>query len=86
MAAKYFLAKTDPETYSFNDFEKEKKTVWDGVKNAQALQAIRAMEKGDLVFIYHSVKDAAVVGLARSPRRRVQTRKTPNWLWWIWNS
>jgi predicted RNA-binding protein with PUA-like domain len=65
MAVKYFLAKTDPETYSLIDFEAEKKTVWDGVKNAQALQAIRAMSKGDMVFVYHSVKEAAVVGLAR---------------------
>jgi len=61
----WYLAKTDPETYSVDDLEKEEKTVWDGVKNPQALRAVRAMQKGDTVFIYHSGKDAAVVGLAR---------------------
>jgi predicted RNA-binding protein with PUA-like domain len=61
----WYLAKTDPETYSLDDLEKEKRTVWDGVRNPQALRALRAMEKGDRVFIYHTGKDAAVVGLAR---------------------
>jgi len=61
----YFLAKTDPETYSIDQFEKEKKTVWDGVKNPQALRAIRDMHPGDRVFMYHSGGDSAVVGLAQ---------------------
>ena len=61
----WYLAKTDPETYSLADLEREKKTVWDGVKNPQALRAVRTMKKGDRVFIYHTGKDAAVVGLAR---------------------
>ena len=61
----YFLAKTDPETYSIGQFEKEKKTVWDGVKNPQAVRAIREMKPGDKVFIYHSGGLSAVVGLAR---------------------
>jgi predicted RNA-binding protein with PUA-like domain len=61
----YFLAKTDPETYSIDRFEKEKKTVWDGVKNPQALRAIRDMRPGDRVFMYHSGGDSAVVGLAQ---------------------
>jgi predicted RNA-binding protein with PUA-like domain len=64
MPHQYYLAKTDPETYSFDQFEKEKRTVWDGVRNAQALQAIRAIKKNDRVFIYHSQSDAAIVGLA----------------------
>ncbi|GER91475.1 hypothetical protein KDW_56370 [Dictyobacter vulcani] len=46
----YFLAKTDPETYSIEQFAQDKETVWDGVRSAQALQAIRAMRPGDLVF------------------------------------
>jgi len=60
----YFLAKTDPETYSIDNFEKEKKTVWDGIRNPQALRAIREMRPGDRVFIYHSQGEAAIVGLA----------------------
>src|SRR5437867_3933721 len=60
----YFLAKTDPETYSIEDLEKDRKTVWDGVRNPQALRAIREMRPGDRVFIYHSMGESAVMGLA----------------------
>ncbi|MDQ6662960.1 MAG: EVE domain-containing protein [Acidobacteriota bacterium] len=63
---KYFLAKTDPESYSVDQFEAEHRTIWDGVRNAQALRAIREMHAGDRVFIYHSLKgDAGIVGLAK---------------------
>ena len=62
---KYFLAKTDPETYSIDMLEREGQTVWDGVRNPQALRAIREMRLGDRVFIYHSMGNAAIVGLAR---------------------
>ena len=60
----YFLAKTDPETYSLEQLERDGQTVWDGVKNPQALRAIRDMKTGDRVFIYHSMSDAAIVGVA----------------------
>src|SRR4051812_47802331 len=60
----YFLAKTDPETYSIENLEKDGKTVWDGVRNPQALRAIREMKPGDKVFVYHSQGEAAIVGLA----------------------
>jgi len=62
---KYFLAKTDPETYSIDQLEKDKRTTWDGVNNPQAVRAIREMRPGDKVFIYHSGGLSAVVGLAR---------------------
>ena len=61
----YFLAKTDPETYSIDDLARDHKTVWDGVRNAQALRAIREMRTGDKVFIYHSQGEAAILGLAK---------------------
>jgi predicted RNA-binding protein with PUA-like domain len=60
----YFLAKTDPDTYSIDDLEREKKTVWDGVTNAQAVRAIREMRPGDRVFIYHSGGVSGILGLA----------------------
>lgn len=60
----YFLAKTDPETYSLDDLAREVRTTWDGVRNPTALLAIRAMRPGDTVLIYHSQGQAAVVGLA----------------------
>lgn len=61
----YFLAKTDPETYSIDDLERQKRTLWDGVTNPQAVRAIREMRPGDKVFIYHSGGESGVVGLAR---------------------
>ena len=61
----YFLAKTDPETYSIEQLEKEKTTTWDGVNNPQAVRAIREMKPGDKVFIYHSGGLSAVVGMAK---------------------
>ena len=61
---KYFLAKTDPETYSLSDLEREKKTAWDGVTNPQAVRAIREMKPNDRIFIYHSGGESAIVGLA----------------------
>ena len=60
----YFLAKTDPDTYSLDDLEREKKTAWDGVTNPQAVRAIRYMRPGDRVFVYHSGGVSGVVGLA----------------------
>jgi predicted RNA-binding protein with PUA-like domain len=61
----YFLAKTDPETYSIDDLKREGKTVWDGVRNPTAVEHIKTMKPGDTVIIYHSQADKAVVGLAR---------------------
>ena len=61
----YFLAKTDPETYSIDNLEHDKVTVWDGVRHPQALHAIQAMHPDDDVLIYHSQGEAAIVGLAR---------------------
>lgn len=61
---RYFLAKTDPETYSIDDLDREKKTVWDGVTNPQAVRAIRDMRPGDHVLIYHSGGVSGIVGLA----------------------
>jgi predicted RNA-binding protein with PUA-like domain len=61
---KYFLAKSEPSVYSIDDLERDKKTVWDGVTNPQAVRAIRSMKAGDRVFVYHSGGVSAIVGLA----------------------
>jgi predicted RNA-binding protein with PUA-like domain len=61
-----FLVKSDPETYGLDELEKDGTTRWDGVKNPVAQKHLRAMAKGDDVFIYHSGEDKAVVGLARA--------------------
>jgi predicted RNA-binding protein with PUA-like domain len=61
----YFLAKTDPDTYSIDDFIKEKVTLWDGVHNYQAVNVIKSWKPGDYVFIYHSMGQAKIVGLSK---------------------
>lgn len=60
-----WLLKTEPTTYSIADLAKEKRTTWDGVKNAAALINLRKMAVGDQVFIYHTGDEKAVVGVAR---------------------
>ena len=60
----YFLAKTEPSTYSIDNLEKEKLTLWDGVHNYEAINYIKTMKPGDMVYIYHSMKDKKIVGLA----------------------
>ena len=67
----FFLAKTDPATYSIDDLERDGTTEWDGVRNPAAVNAIKAMQPGDIVFICHSQGESAVVGMAEvvSPPR-----------------
>jgi len=60
----YWLLKTEPTVYSFSDLEREKKTIWDGVASNPALKHLRAMKKGDEVFIYHTGDETAIVGIA----------------------
>ena len=60
----YFLAKTDPDTYSLADFENEGETLWDGVHNNAAMLFIQKMKPGDHVYIYESMTTKAIVGLA----------------------
>lgn len=60
----YWLLKTDADTYSFGDLQREGRTIWDGVRNYQARNNIRSMRLGDIALIYHSVTDKCVVGIA----------------------
>ena len=62
--ANYWILKTEPSSYSFDDLERDTSTVWDGVKNAVALKNIRAMRKGDEALIYHTGGEKSAVGLA----------------------
>ena len=59
-----WLVKEEPETYSFEQFLKDKTTVWAGVKNPVAQRNLREMKKGDRVFFYHTGKEKAIVGTA----------------------
>jgi predicted RNA-binding protein with PUA-like domain len=61
----YWLVKTEPETYSFDDLVRDKKTVWDGVRNFQARSNMKKMEAGDEVFVYHTGDEKSVIGIAK---------------------
>lgn len=77
----YFLAKTDPGTYSIADLERDQETVWDGVRNALALRAIQNMRPGDNVLIYHSGGESAIVGLARvTSEPRPDPQESKSWI------
>lgn len=64
----YWLVKTEPDTYSWDNLVKDKTTVWDGVRNFQARAHLKAMKKGDRVFIYHTGDEKAIVGLGKVAR------------------
>jgi predicted RNA-binding protein with PUA-like domain len=64
----FWLVKQEPETYSWSDFVKDKRTSWTGVRNFSARNSLRAMHQGDDVFFYHSGAEKAVVGLAKVTR------------------
>ncbi len=59
----YWLMKSEPDEYGWDDLVAEKEGIWDGVKNAQASNNLKAMKKGDHVFFYHSRQGLEVVGI-----------------------
>ncbi|MGH7831480.1 MAG: EVE domain-containing protein [Candidatus Binatia bacterium] len=63
-----WLFKTEPSAYSFPQLQKDKQTVWDGVKNNLALKHLAQIKKGDVVLIYHTGEEKAAVGIARATR------------------
>jgi predicted RNA-binding protein with PUA-like domain len=64
--ANRWLFKTEPSVYSYQQLEKDKKTIWDGVKNNLALKNLNDIEKGDQILIYHTGDEKAAVGVARA--------------------
>ena len=76
----YWLVKQEPEKHSFDDLTKDGKTVWDGVRNFQARNNLRAMRKGDEVLFYHSVSGKAVVGLAKVSREEFPDPADEKWI------
>jgi len=60
----YWLLKSEPDVYSYDDLARDKKTDWDGVNNNTALMHIRSMNKGDLAIIYHTGEERAAIGIA----------------------
>lgn len=76
-----FLAKTEPNTFSIDDFEQEKITLWDGVHNYQAISIIKTWQIGDYVLIYHSVKEKCLVGLGQVIENPYQNLEDKRYSW-----
>lgn len=78
----YWLVKSEPSTYSWQRFLKEGKVVWDGVRNFQARNNLKAMKKGDSVLFYHSNEGKEIVGCAEVIKTFYQdpTTDDPNWV------
>ncbi len=77
----YWLVKSEPETFSWDDLEKAGSTVWDGVRNYQARNHLKNMQLGDLVLFYHSVSEKSVVGLAKVIKTAYQDPTTDDSRW-----
>lgn len=78
----YFLVKSEPFKYSWEKFNEEGRTFWDGVRNYQARNNMKEMKAGDLVLFYHSNEGKSVVGIAKVVREYYQdpTTDDPNWV------
>ncbi len=71
---RYWLVKQEPESYPWEQFVRDGRTAWTGVRNFQARNNLQAMKRGDRVFYYHSVKGKCVMGLARVVREAYADR------------
>jgi predicted RNA-binding protein with PUA-like domain len=77
----FWLVKQEPSKYSWEEFLKDKKTYWDGVRNYQARNNLQAMKKGDQVFFYHSVVGKQIVGIAQVTRESYPDPTTDDPAW-----
>lgn len=77
----YWLVKSEPSVYSWENFEKDKKTFWDGVRNYAARNNMRDMKKDDEVFYYHSNEGLEIVGIAKVVKESYQDPTTDNTNW-----
>ncbi len=77
----YWLVKSEPDVYPWEQLVKDKKIVWDGVRNYQARNNLQAMKKGDLVLFYHSNEDKAIIGVARVSQEAYQDPTTTDNRW-----
>lgn len=78
----HWLVKSEPFKYSWDKFNKDGRTFWDGVRNYQARNNLREMKEGDLVLFYHSNEGKEVVGIAKVVKESYQdpTTTDPNWV------
>ncbi len=76
----YWLLKTEPETFSWQDLSRDKKAVWDGVRNFQARKNLKEMKKGDKAFVYHTGDEKAIIGIAVVTREGYPEPKDAAWV------
>ncbi|MDZ4716074.1 MAG: EVE domain-containing protein [Cytophagales bacterium] len=76
----YWLLKTEPETFSWDDLNRDGKAVWDGVRNFQARKNLKAMKKGDLAFIYHTGDQKSIVGISSVTGDPHPEAKAADWI------
>lgn len=81
----YWLIKSEPFKYSWDQFVNDKETFWDGVRNYQARNNLRAMKKGDLAFWYHSNEGMEIVGIAKVTKESYQDPTTDDTAWLVVN-
>ena len=79
MARQHWLIKSEPSTYSFEQLVADGRTVWDGVRNFEARNNLRAMREGDLCLYYHSNEGKAVVGIAKVVREAYADPRDAEW-------
>src|SRR6478609_11818356 len=79
----YWLIKSEPFKYSWEQFEKDKETFWDGVRNYAARNNLRSMKKGDLAFWYHSNEGMEIVAIAKVTKEAYQDPTTDNPAWLV---
>ncbi|MFY8185482.1 MAG: EVE domain-containing protein [Bacteroidia bacterium] len=77
----YWLIKSEPFKYSWDQFTKDKKTCWDGVRNYAARNNLNAMKKGDLALFYHSNEGLCIVGIAKVVKEHYQDPTTEETAW-----
>jgi predicted RNA-binding protein with PUA-like domain len=77
----FWLIKQEPTKYSWDEFVHDKETYWDGVRNYQARNNLKAMKKGDYAFYYHSVSDKKIMGIAKVTKEFYQDPTTPDERW-----
>jgi len=77
----YWLVKSEPSVYSWEQFQKDGKTSWEGVRNYAARNHLKAMKKGDEVFYYHSNEGLSIVGIAKVIKEAYQDPTTDEEAW-----
>jgi len=81
MAGRYWLMKSEPAAFSWDDLVRDGETIWDGVRNHRASNNMRAMEVGELAFFYHSVTGKEIVGIAKISEAGLTDPTDPEGKW-----